>query len=529
MTIETRPGPYRTRRPLLHADNVVATSQPLAVQAGIDVLKSGGNAVDAAVATAITLTVVEPTNNGIGGDLFAIVWDGSRLQGLNSCGRSPRSLDYDYYQQMEAIPAKGWDSVTVPGAVRGWQMLSRRFGRLPFARLFDAAIHYAEKGFNVPPIMADAWHKAAADFADFPEFRRAFLINDQAPVSGQRFSCQDQATTLRRIAESGGSAFYDGDIAEQIAREAEVNGAALSFEDLAGHQSDWVDCLQVPWRSVKLHEIPPNGQGMFALLALAILEQCDLRDADIDETDFLHWQIEAMKLALSVGLDRICDADCLAEEPQSFISAIDFSALAASIDPNRAAFPITSMTPDQGTVYLATADQGGMMVSLIQSNYHGFGSGIVIPGTGIALHNRGLGFNLVHGHPNCIAGGKRPYHTIIPAFVSRDGEAEMSFGVMGAHMQAQGHVQVMLRVYDHGQDVQTALDAPRWYLTPQFDLVVESGFSESTLNELRRRGHRFGEVPSAGTFGGGQIIRKNPSGGFVAGSDFRKDGCAGGF
>ena len=520
--------PYPSQRMPVFARNVVATSQPLAAQAGLQMLVRGGNAVDAALAAAITLTVVEPTSNGIGSDAFAILWDGKELHGLNGSGRSPRAWSPSRFSGRTRMPELGWDTVTVPGAVDAWASLSRRFGKLPFADLFEPAIRYAADGFLVSPVTAARWSTAPELYAGFPDFAPAFLPRGGAPLAGEHFRPQGMADTLRSIAETGGESFYHGPLAEKIASRAAETGGAMTLEDLAGHHSEWVKTLSQDWQGVTLHELPPNGQGLTVLIALGILAHLAIAQSPVDSVDSLHLQIEAMKVAFAIARPQIADPAWMTTKPAALLDPSFLEEKARGIRVDRAQFPSPVIPSDGGTVYLTAADQGGMIVSYIQSNYHGFGSGIVIPGTGISFQNRGLGFTLEEDHPNCVAGGKRPYHTIIPGFVMKEGAPLMSFGVMGAHMQAQGHVQMMVRIVTGGQNPQAAADAPRWYLTEDSLLALEKGFSPSVRAELQRRGHLMAPETPTSVFGGAQLIYRLP-GGYCAASDPRKDGQAVGF
>ncbi len=505
------------------ARNVVATSQPLAAQAGLQMLARGGNAVDAAIATAITLTVVEPTNNGIGSDAFAQVWDGEKLHGLNASGRAPQGWNLARFAGRHAMPLHGWDAVTVPGAVSAWVALSERFGALPFEDLFEAAIRYARDGFAVSPYTR--WR--AGQYSEFPEWQRVFCPNGRAPEIGETFASADHAKTLETIAATRGEAFYRGELAEKMVADSKSSGGALEMADLANHRADWVEPLGAPYRGRTLHEIPPNGQGLAALIALGILERTAIGEFAIDSADAVHLQIEAMKLAFADVNRHLGDANHMEIGAERFLAPEYLSLRAALIDMNQAGDPQHDIPPHGGTVYLTTADAKGMMVSLIQSNYHGFGSGIVVPGTGIALQNRGYGFNLQAGHPNCVAGGKRPRHTILPGFVTQSGAPLLSFGVMGGPMQPQGHVQMMTRLFDAHQNPQTACDAPRWRVSQGRQVSFESGFDGNVLQELAARGHQIAEAEQWG-FGGAQLIC-NMGDGYCAASDGRKDGQAVGF
>jgi gamma-glutamyltranspeptidase/glutathione hydrolase len=520
--------PYPSRRMPIFARNVVATSQPLAAQAGLQMLARGGNAVDAALATAITLTVVEPTSNGIGSDAFALIWDGQELHGLNGSGRSPRAWTLSRFAGKSNMPQLGWDAVTVPGAVDAWVSLSRKFGKLPFPDLFEFAVRYAADGFTVSPITAERWSLAPALFRDFPNLTDAFLIDGRAPQPGEFFQPQGMADTLKIIAETSGESFYRGELAAKIVSHAKEAGGAMAGVDLAEHRSEWVKPLSQNWLGATLHELPPNGQGLTVLIALGILNHLAIESYPVDSVESLHLQIEAMKMAFAIAKPHIADRAWMTIDPASLLDVSFLEDRARAIRMDRAIFPASTIPPDGGTVYLTAADKNGMMVSYIQSNYHGFGSGIVIPGTGISLQNRGAGFTLEEGHPNCVDGGKRPFHTIIPGFLMQNGVPLMSFGVMGAHMQAQGHLQMMLRIVAGGQNPQAAADAPRWYLNEDSRLSLEPGFGPAMRVELQHRGHRLTPDIPTSVFGGAQLIYRLPHG-YCAASDPRKDGQAVGF
>jgi gamma-glutamyltranspeptidase/glutathione hydrolase len=515
--------PYRAARSPVCADNVVATSQPLAVQAGLDALRRGGNAVDAALATAIALTVVEPNNNGLGSDAFVILWDGERLVGLNGSGRAPKRADVSQFAGAAVMPNRGWGSVTVPGAVSVWVALSQRYGRLPFAALFEAAIHYAEDGFQVGPKTARYWKLAETIYADFAHFRAHFL---PAPAPGEKVRRPELARTLVRIAESGGEDFYRGELAAAISACAEAEGGLLRADDLAEHTADWVEPVAQAYRDVTLHEIPPNGQGLAAQIALAILARGG--PAPFDQVDGLHRQIEAMKIAIHAAFRHFADPAAMRVTPAELLEPGSIERAAASIGSSAAPLPPVDLPLSHDTVYLTSADADGLMVSFIQSNYQGFGSGIVIPGTGIAMQNRGAGFSLDPAHPNCFGPGKRPFHTIIPGFVTEAGEPRLAFGVMGGHMQHQGHTQMVQRIFDFGENPQAASDAPRWHVYPDFSVALEPGYPEHIAAGLAERGHQVRYVAEEHLYGGAQLILRTPHG-YVAGSDHRKEGQAAGF
>ncbi len=520
--------PYPSQRMPVFARNLVATSQPLAAQAGLQMLLKGGNAVDAALAAAITLTVVEPTSNGIGSDAFALVWDGQNLHGLNGSGRSPRAWTPDRFAGLNQMPTFGWDAVTVPGAVDAWVQLSQKFGQLPFGDLFGPAIEYAQNGFVVSPITAVRWAETPALYPDFPDFGNTFLPDGQAPRAGERFSCPDQANTLKSIAASQGESFYRGELAQKIVNCAKATGGAMTLEDLANHHSQWVKPISTEYRGVHLHEIPPNGQGLAALIALGLLRHFDLRQYAADSADSIHLQVEAMKIALAEAYRHIADIGTMLVTPEEFLTPEFLVGRAQEIRIDRAGFPESKILSDHGTVYLTAADESGMLVSFIQSNYLGFGSGIVIPQTGISMQNRGYGFVLEPGHPNCVDGGKRPFQTIIPGFVTRDGQALMSFGVMGGSMQAQGHVQMMVRIFDYNQNPQAACDAPRWHVNENFHVALEPGTAPDVISDLKDRGQNIIDDPPFHLFGGAQLIYALDDG-YCGASDHRKDGQAVGY
>ncbi len=520
------------RMPVFATNGVVATSQPLATQAGLTMLQQGGNAVDAAIATAVALTVLEPTSNGIGGDAFALVWDGSRLHGLNASGRAPAALQAGKLraQGHRTVPAEGWLSVTVPGAPAGWHDLHRRYGRLAFEDLIAPAIRYAEEGYGVSPIVARKWEKAARRFLPHKDpalahWGTTFTAKGRAPQAGERWASPDQAQTLRAIATRGARDFYEGELAHKIVSFSQASGGLLSIDDLAAHQSRWVEPVSTGYRGYEVWEIPPNGQGLTALIALAILEGTDLPKHPPGSVEALHLQIEAMKLAFADAERYIADPE-LVDVPVTGLLEPDYIAARRSLIGNRARRPEAGSPARGGTVYLCTADREGMMVSYIQSNYLGFGSGIVVPDTGIALHNRGVCFKLEAGHPNEAAGGKRPYHTIIPAFLTREGRPVGPFGVMGAYMQPQGHTQVVVGTVDYGLNPQAVLDAPRWRVSGGLDVELEFGTPEHVVQGLAQRGHDVKIPTERDGFGRGQIIWRLDDGVFVAGSDMRSDGAA---
>jgi gamma-glutamyltranspeptidase/glutathione hydrolase len=533
MEINLQSYPFPSQRmPVLAANGIVATSQPLAAQAGLSMLRRGGNAVDAAVATAIALTVLEPTSNGIGGDAFAMVWDGTRLHGLNGSGRAPVALQASDLRQQgfDEMPVNGWLPVTVPGAPAAWGDLHRRFGRLPLEEVMRPAIQYATEGYPVSPIVAQLWARAADRFLGltgpaFSGWETTFAPKGRTPRAGARWNSPLQAQTLQLLASRGVRDFYEGALAEKITAFARESGGLLVMDDLTSHQSSWVEPIHVGYREYEVWEIPPNGQGLTALIALAMLAGLDLSAYPHGSQEATHLQIEAMKLAFADAERFIADPEHVAVPVPGLLDPAYIAARRALIGP-RAQAPAYGDPSQSGTVYLCAADRDGMMVSYIQSNYQGFGSGIVIPETGISLHNRGANFSLVEGHPNEAAGGKRPYHTIIPGFLTRAGRPVGPFGVMGTFMQRQGHVQVVTGTVDYGLNPQAVLDAPRWRVTGGLKVELEPGFPEQFALDLADRGHSV-QLPVRRTdFGRGQIIWQLADGVLVAGSDRRADGAA---
>lgn len=525
--------PYASRRFVVHGKRgVVATSQYLAAQAGLDVLKKGGNAVDAAVAAAACLTVVEPCSNGMGGDAFAIVWTGGKLYGLNSSGPAPMALSAEKLRAKGhiAMPAYGWDAVTVPGIPAAWAALSSRFGRLPLSDSMAPAIQHADEGYAVSPIVAYGWEKAAEKYRDnlppalAKHWYDTFTTDGSAPKSGEVFCLPDHAKTLSEIARTGAESFYRGELAEKIAAFARETGGYINEADLAAFKPEWVQPLCVRYRGHDVWELPPNGHGMIALMALNILEGFD--PFENGEEKSLHRQIEAVKLAFSDGLKYIADPAFMYVAPEELLSP-QHAAKRRVLIGEKAIVPQPGSFDDHGTVYLAAADGEGNMVSYIQSNYMGFGSGLVVPGTGIALHNRGANFSLDPESPNCLVPGKRPYHTIIPGFLTRDGNPVGPFGVMGGFMQPQGHVQVIVNLLDYGMNPQAALDSPRWRWDDGLSVALEDSFDKNLSDALAKRGHNLCRESSyIGAFGRGQIILRDESGVLTAGTEPRADSAA---
>jgi gamma-glutamyltranspeptidase/glutathione hydrolase len=521
--------PYPSRRQPILARNVVATSQPLAVQAGMAMLARGGNATDAALAMAITLTIVEPCSNGLGSDLFAMVWDGRELAGLNASGRAPAAVTPGRYAGSMQIGPRGWEAVTIPGAVSGWVALSRRFGKLPFADLFAPAIRYARDGFAVSPIVASKWALAVPLMPSDLGFAEHFLPHGRAPLVGETFASPAMAASMEKIAATGGEAFYRGELAQAMVAHARAHGAAHAPADFANHAADWVTPLALDYCGVEVREIPPNGQGIAAQMALGILGNFDLAALPPDSVASQHLQIEAMKLAFADAHRYVSDPRTMEVTPAALLDRNYLAARAKLIDPARAQDFGPGKPPKGGTVYLCAADESGMMVSLIQSNYMGFGSGVVVPGTGISLQNRGAGFSLTPGHPNEIGGGKRPFHTIIPGFLTDHGAPLAAFGVMGGPIQPPGHVQTLVRLLTYSMNPQAALDAPRWKVNGGLSIDLEASPVPELRAGLGALGHRFESVPdSYMDFGAGQFIVRTANG-YVAASDPRRDGQAAGF
>lgn len=524
--------PYPSQRSLVYARRgMVATSQPLAAQAGLDMLRRGGNAVDAAVATAAALTVVEPTGCGIGGDAFALVWIKDRLHGLDASGQAPALLTPDAVRGAghARMPLYGWTPVTVPGCPAAWAELSARFGKLPFAELLAPAIELAEQGFPLSPVIAGLWQGGLDKFravrGDHPELDAwfaEFLVDGRAPRAGEIFRNPAQADTLRELAATRCESFYRGELARRIATHAERSGGYLRADDLAGYRPQWVEPISLNYRGYDVWEIPPAGQGLVALMALNILKGFEF--ADRDSPDTWHRQLEAMKLAYADGRAYIGQPDCMRVSVAELLGD-GYAAQRRALIGERALEPHPGKPRAGGTVYLAAADGEGNLVSFIQSNYHGFGSGVVIPGSGIALQNRGAEFSLDPAQVNVLAPGKKTFHTIIPGFLSKDGVALGPFGVMGAYMQPQGHVQMVMNLVDFGLNPQAALDAPRWQWLGDKRIGIEHGAPRSLAAVLTRRGHHVEVAHDLTSYGRGQIILRDPiSGVLCGGTEPRTDG-----
>jgi gamma-glutamyltranspeptidase/glutathione hydrolase len=535
---------YTSQRLPIFGRNVVATSHPVAAQAGLRMLLKGGNAVDAAIATAAFMTIVEPVSNGLGSDAFCLLWDGKTLHGLNASGRAPLAWTPEYFKRKYGAdattpPRRGWDSATVPGAVAGWVAMSERFGKLPFADLLEPAIDIAERGYAVPVVVQQKWAAAVPLLADRPGFAQAFMPRGRAPNVGELFRFPDAARTLRLIAGTKGQAFYGGEIAAAAARHAREHGGSVSVDDFAAYRPEWVTPIGMDYagkdgEAYRIHEIPPNGQGIAALIALGILKNFDLAGLPVDGLESQHLQIEAMKLAFADVYRFVAEPASMEVTSAQLLDPAYLAARAKLIDMKRAQDFGAGNPARGGTIYLSAADESGMMVSFIQSNYMGFGSGIVVPGYGLSMQNRGHSFSLDVKSPNLVAPRKRPFHTIIPAFLTKAAEhgpeAVMSFGVMGANMQPQGHLQTLVRMLDFGQNPQAACDAPRWRFNAGLEINVEATMNPSTVQGLIAIGHRVDVIDdSYQDFGAGQFIWRlgDPAvEGYVAASDPRRDGQA---
>src|SRR5215211_5586811 len=520
----------KVARSVVRAQNgMVASSQPLASLTGLEGLKRGGNAVDAAIAMAAVLNVTEPMMTGLGGDMFALVyWSRTKeLKGLNASGRAPRALSLEHFakKNVKEMPQFGMESVTVPGAFDGWVALNEKYGTMKLADLLAPAIAYAENGFPVMEKAAEDWEAEVGKLKQNPAAAANYLVNGRAPRAGEIFRQPNLARTLRTLATGGRDAFYHGEIAHAIADYCQKNGGFITLEDLAATKYEWVEPISTNYRGYDVYEIPPNGQGITALIALNILEGFDLARHPRDSAKSSHLQLEAMKLAFADAARYVADPQH-AHVPVAGLLDKRYAAERRALIGDQALFPEPGTPPHGGTVYLCAADADGMMVSMIQSNYNGFGSGIVVPGTGIALQNRGRGFSLEPGHPNAIAPGKRPYHTIIPAFLTRGGQPIGPFGVMGGFMQPQGHVQMVVNQVDYGMNPQAALDAPRWRWVQGREVEIEAGVPDHVFHGLAARGHSVAVNPRPALFGRGQIIARLPNGAYVAGTEPRADGCA---
>ncbi|UFP98701.1 gamma-glutamyltransferase family protein [Pseudomonas fitomaticsae] len=513
--------PYSSQRQCVFARNgMVAASQPQAAQAGIEMLRRGGNAIDAAIATAAALTVVEPTGCGLGGDAFALVWVKNQLYGLDGSGHAPAALSIDVLASAHStMPQYGWEPVTVPGCPSAWAELSRRFGRLPFAELLQPAIHLARDGFPVSPVVAYQWRLALQEIIQHRQpvlenWFSTFLIDGRSPEAGEMFHNPAQARTLAELAATHCESFYRGSLAARLAAHSVDTGGYLRASDLHNYRAEWVEPISVNYRGVDVWEIPPSGQGLIALMALKILEGFEFCQRDCQTT--WHHQLEAMKLAYSDGFHYITDPKHMRVTMEKLLSSDYLDRRRAQIG-HRALPPLQGDPHASGTVYLATADGEGNMVSFIQSNYHGFGSGVVLPDSGIALQNRGAEFSLDVDHTNALVPGKKTFHTIIPGFLTKNGEALGPFGVMGGYMQPQGHVQMVMNLVDFGLNPQAALDAPRWQWLGQMKVGIEQTAPRDLACSLASRGHEVEVACDLTDYGRGQIILRDPRSGVLCG------------
>lgn len=535
---------FAMRSPVLATSAMAATSQPLATQVALDVMKNGGNAIDAAIAANALLGLVEPTGNGLGGDLFAIVWDAKtkKLYGLNASGRSPKSLSLEWFAQNghQSIPSHGPLPVTVPGAVDGWFMLHDRFGKKRMNELLKPTIDYAKEGFPVSQLIAYYWNRSIPLLERWPGFSEQFTIEGRAPAEGEIWKNLGLAKTLQSIADGGRDAFYKGDIAKTIANYMEKNGGFLSYEDLSSHTGNWVDPVSTNYRGYDVWELPPNGQGIAALQILNIMELFDISSMDHDSAEYVHLFTEVKKLVFEDRAKYYADSEFNKIPVTTLISKDYAQKRSGLLNLDRAAntYPAGKLLEEGDTIYLTTADKEGNMVSLIQSNYRGMGSGMTPDGLGFVLQDRGEMFSLEEGHFNQFEGGKRPFHTIIPAFVTKGGLPWMSFGLMGGAMQPQGHAQIVINMIDFEMDIQAAGDAPRIHHTGSSEptgevminggiLNLETGYSYETIRQLMRMGH---EIQYAnGPYGGYQAIHRAPNGVYWGATETRKDGHAAGY
>jgi gamma-glutamyltranspeptidase/glutathione hydrolase len=538
---------FATRSDVIAPHAMAATSHPLATQVALDIMRKGGSAVDAAIAANAALGLMEPTGNGIGGDLFAIVWDArtGKLHGLNASGRSPGELTREWLveQGYRFIPAYGPLPVSVPGAVDGWFELHGRFGKLPMKDILQPTIDYARNGHPVHQYIQYGWERDVSQLSGYPGFVEQMTIDGRAPAVGEMWRNPNLANTLERIAREGRDVFYKGDIARVIGEYMQANGGFLSYEDMAEHRSDWVEPRSVSYRGYDVWELPPNGQGIAALQMLNILERHDVASLGFGSADYIHLFLEAKKLAFEDRARFYADPDFMDVSVDALLSK-DYAAQRSQlIDRDQAARTFPHGEPEvlrEGdTIYLTTADRDGNMVSLIQSNYRGMGSGMTPHGLGFVLQDRGELFSLEEGHPNAFAPRKRPFHTIIPAFITRDGKPWVSFGLMGGDMQPQGHVQIVVNLVDFGMGLQEAGDAPRIYHWGSSEptgesmreggiVALETGFDYAVVRDLVERGHTI--QVDVGNFGGYQAIMKHPEHGVYFGaSESRKDGQAAGY
>ena len=535
---------FSTRSEVIAENGMVATSHPLATQIGIDVLKDGGNAIDAAIAANAAIGLMEPTGNGIGGDLFAIIWveKDKKLYGLNASGRSPKNLTLDYFKEndMTQIPAYGPLPVSVPGCVDGWFEMHKRFGKISMEDILNPAINYAEKGFPVTELVSYYMEIANKNFNKYPNFKETYHINGSTPKKGQLFKNKDLGKTLRLIAKKGRKGFYEGPVAKTISDFIIDQGGFLSFEDLKNHSSDWIDPVSTNYRGYDIWELPPNGQGIAALQILNLLESFDIKSMGFGSAEYIHHFVEAKKIAFADRAKYYADMDFNKIPVNYLISKEYANKRRHEINKTEAAKTVVAGEIENGdTIYLTTSDNEGNMVSLIQSNYRGMGSGMVPPGLGFMLQDRGELFSLEEGHYNLYEPEKRPFHTIIPAFITKDKKPYVSFGLMGGAMQPQGHAQIVINLIDFEMNLQEAGDAPRirhvsnqqptgGNMLDGGELSLESGFDYKEIRKLQKYGHKI--IFSLGSFGGYQAIMFDEKlGVFFGASESRKDGSAMGY
>ena len=536
--------PFSTRSEVIASNGMVATSHPLATQVGIDILKKGGNAIDAAIAANAAIGLMEPTGNGIGGDLFAIIWieKEKKLYGLNASGRSPSSLDLDFFKtnNYSSIPAYGPLPVSVPGCVDGWFELNERFGSMKMSSILKPAIEYAENGFPVTELVSYYMELASNNFYNYPNFKETYFINGASPKKGELFKNLDLANTLKIISNEGRKGFYEGEIANIISTFIQEQGGFLSYEDLKNHRSEWVEPVSTNYRGYDVWELPPNGQGIAALQILNLLEGFDIKSMGFGSAEYIHHLVEAKKIAFADRAKYYADTDFNQIPTQYLISKEYSDKRRSEINPDQAAESVTAANLENGdTIYLTTADSSGNMVSLIQSNYRGMGSGMVPPGLGFMLQDRGELFSLEEGHFNVYEPNKRPFHTIIPAFITKDNKPYVSFGLMGGAMQPQGHAQIVINLIDFGMNLQEAGDAPRirhqsdeqptgGFMNNGGELALEQGFDFKEIRKLIKKGHKI--IYDLGSFGGYQAIKVDYENKIYYGaSESRKDGSAIGY
>jgi gamma-glutamyltranspeptidase/glutathione hydrolase len=525
----TSPATWSGRSTVYAPRDVAATSQPLATTAALEIMQKGGNAIDAAVAAAAVLNVVEPHMTGMGGDMFAILWSAEegRLVGLDASGRSGSRMTPESVADARERDENNAHTVTVPGALSGWSTLVETYGDLTLAEVLAPAIRIAEEGFPVSPVIAHDWAAAEERLGQDPGAAATYLVNGKAPEAGAWFHNPDLARSFTRIADGGAEVFYGGELGSEFVDGLDALGGFITMDDLRRHEPRWVEPMSVDYKGYTLWELPPAGQGIAALQMLKMLEGYDFSSMTHNSAEYLHVLIEAKKLAYADLARYVADPDHMDVDPASLLDPAYLAGRAALIDPERAAERVDPgrLVTDSETIYLTVADRHGNMISFINSIYSSFGSGIVIPGTGFALQNRGSGFTLEEGHPNRVAPGKRPLHTIIPAFVTREGEPWSSFGVMGGAMQPQGHVQVLLNIVEFGMDPQEAIDAGRFRHYNRARVAIES-LDPEVAEELAAMGHELLER-GGGAFGGGQLIMRLDRG-WAGASDPRKDGMAAG-